>query len=201
MDLDLRKGPERKRDRQNSRNSVPTCCFVKAKDDSNQYIFWPRDLLPNDLPNARVLTYGYAPLLDGLKSVNGACECTFYAIAWDFLTTLESVRHTEPKRPLVFVVHGMGRLIVIEATQRSRYCESARAHLRNIYKSTLGIAFSSTRHKTTQSKELALEYPCKFSSSEGVPIDEQRNFNFLPPLNSSKGWPESFLNWLAKTDG
>lgn len=71
-------------------------------------VCWPRDLLPKQLPNARVLTFGYSALNrdDTPLSIKDLGK-----------TLLESLsingRHDKAAtRPLIFVAHSFGGLLV-----------------------------------------------------------------------------------------
>lgn len=70
---------------------------------------------------------------------------TVYDIAWDFLVALEAERRAEPLRPALFIVHGLGGVIVKEMLRRSNVCHR-QAHLRDIFESTIGIMFFGTPH-------------------------------------------------------
>jgi pimeloyl-ACP methyl ester carboxylesterase len=108
-------------------------------------VYWPRDLLPKVIPQARVLTYGYDT---HIRHVVGrpVSTSTLYAHAGDFLAALESNRRKDPSRPLVFVAHSLGGLIVKEALRQSRGYES-QPHLRSVFESTSGLVFFGTPHE------------------------------------------------------
>ncbi|EUC48839.1 hypothetical protein COCMIDRAFT_2294 [Bipolaris oryzae ATCC 44560] len=69
------------------------------------------DMLPAVAPNARIMRYGYLPhWLDPMKMRE------FIAIvAEKLLIALKQQRKNAPFRPLVFVAHGFGGLIVLKA--------------------------------------------------------------------------------------
>jgi hypothetical protein len=56
------------------------------KDDDN--IFWPRDLLPKDFPDARIYTFGYDSKLVSLSSTGQRAKLTFTQHAHDLFVTL-----------------------------------------------------------------------------------------------------------------
>jgi hypothetical protein len=74
--------------------------------------FWPRDYLPCDIKNARVLTFGYSALLgDGLStSIKGLGQLLLGTICRD------REESGALGRPLVFVAHSLGGLIVKAAS-------------------------------------------------------------------------------------
>jgi hypothetical protein len=55
-----------------------------------QSVFWPKDLLPYDMPRARIIMYGYeAEIVDLFKSVS---QNSLYAISRDILNDLQISR-------------------------------------------------------------------------------------------------------------
>ncbi|KAK5662498.1 hypothetical protein OQA88_8410 [Cercophora sp. LCS_1] len=108
-------------------------------------VFWPRDLLPQSIPDARVLTYGYDT---NIRHWIGpaASRSTIYDIAWDFLVTLEADRRSDPSRPLLFVVHSLGGIVIKEMLRRSSGCQLGQSHLHQVFESTTGIMFFGTPH-------------------------------------------------------
>jgi hypothetical protein len=116
-------------------------------------IYWPRDLLPRSVPNARILTYGYDTNIRTGSTIN---KSTVYDIAWDFLVSLEAARRVETSRPLLFIAHSLGGIVVKEALRRSRGCETHQSHLRSIYESCYGILFFGTPHGGADPRGLVL---------------------------------------------
>lgn len=92
----------------------------REKTWSHSSILWPKDLLPQDLPNARIITWGYnanvAPI-SGLSSQN-----SLHGHARNLLLHLERLREEdyERSRPVVFIGHSLGGLVVKGAI--IRYC-------------------------------------------------------------------------------
>jgi len=82
----------------------------KSSANSNRN-FWPRDDLPRDLPESRVLTYGY----DSHVTKFCGAELNLNTItdhAESFLNSLVRERKDCPTRPLLFLVHSLGGLIL-----------------------------------------------------------------------------------------
>ncbi|KAK3681681.1 hypothetical protein B0T22DRAFT_348844, partial [Podospora appendiculata] len=118
-------------------------------------VCWPRDLLPTNFPSARVLTYGYdthvrhrlGPVLN---------STTVYDISGDFLVVLEACRRSEPSRPLLFVAHSLGGIVVKEMLRRAKNCQSRQPHLHQICGATVGIMFFGTPHGGADPRGLLL---------------------------------------------
>jgi Putative serine esterase (DUF676) len=128
-----------------------TCCMFRKKPPAGDEkrlkssIFWPRDLLPKDRNDVRLMTYGYDS--DITKFFGGAANKTNISEhGRSFLNALSSERSTCPSRPLIFVAHSLGGLIVKEALRRSRD-ERNHQHLKAAYASTFAIIFFGTPHR------------------------------------------------------
>ncbi|KAH7156057.1 hypothetical protein EDB81DRAFT_716016 [Dactylonectria macrodidyma] len=108
-------------------------------------VYWPRDLLPTTVPNARVLTYGYDTNIRHWAN-QPVSRNTVRDIGWDFLVALEAGRRDAPTRPLLFIVHSLGGIVVKEMLRRSSGCSQGQHHLRHVFDSTNGIMFFGTPH-------------------------------------------------------
>ncbi|RDW65098.1 hypothetical protein BP6252_10749 [Coleophoma cylindrospora] len=73
---------------------------------------WIRDYLPDDKVNARVLTYGYDTTL-----VRSRSKSSIHDLAMGLLEALKSSRteEKEKRRPIIFIAHSLGGLLVKEA--------------------------------------------------------------------------------------
>lgn len=114
---------------------------------SQARIYWPRDLLPETVPTARILTYGYDTHLSHVLGPPRN-KSAVYEVAWDFLVELEAKRQPEPSRPLIFIAHSLGGIFVKVALRRSASCQphSSRPQFHSIFTSTIGIIFFGTPH-------------------------------------------------------
>jgi pimeloyl-ACP methyl ester carboxylesterase len=75
---------------------------------------WPRDLLPQDLPTARIATWGYdADVVRFGVSVAGANNLRGHGknLATD-VGTWRARTETPDQRPIIFVAHSLGGLVV-----------------------------------------------------------------------------------------
>lgn len=70
---------------------------------------WLRDILPTDLPHARIMTYGYDTKLTGSK-----CNARISDYAREFLATIIDARREDPHRPIIFIGHSLGGLLIKE---------------------------------------------------------------------------------------
>ena len=73
---------------------------------------WLRDYLPNDLPKARVLLYGYKITLAGSQSKNILTDLTSNFVAK--FHTMRSLSRSED-RPVLLIGHSLGCLIIKDA--------------------------------------------------------------------------------------
>ncbi|KAH6687869.1 hypothetical protein F5X68DRAFT_7031 [Plectosphaerella plurivora] len=109
-------------------------------------VFWPADLLKTTVPTARILTYGYDTRIrhwsQGQVSHN-----TVVDHAADLLSELESLRRdpTEVHRPILFIVHSLGGIVIKEALRQSKGW-TLQPHLRRIYEMAIGAIFFGTPH-------------------------------------------------------
>ncbi|CAN9171071.1 unnamed protein product [Alternaria alternata] len=108
---------------------------------------WLRDLLPHDLPNARILSWGY----DANTHSGSRVSCQYL---FDHARTLVSDLCLErqitetSKRPIIFVAHSLGGIIVKSALIHSDAARrGALEEHRAVKLSTYGILFMGTSHQ------------------------------------------------------
>ncbi|KAF2802525.1 uncharacterized protein BDZ99DRAFT_206273 [Mytilinidion resinicola] len=72
-------------------------------------VLWPRDLLPRDIPNARIYSFGYEVPIWSLSKPTPADT-----IAENLLAEVAKIRSddTHFDRPLIWIAHSLGGLIV-----------------------------------------------------------------------------------------
>lgn len=124
-----------------SSGSSSTDQTVPERHHNDGHLHWPRDLLPNDCPDCRIMVWGYdSKVTKGYVSAN---KSNLFSHAKDLLYALERVRSY--KRPIVFVAHSLGGLMVKETLRRSQHSEDPR--LQDIIRSTISVIFMGTPHR------------------------------------------------------
>ncbi|KAH8766531.1 hypothetical protein BGZ57DRAFT_492627 [Hyaloscypha finlandica] len=173
------------------RKLFPSASPLQGRNGVGKSIYWPRDLVPVTVPNARVLTYGYDTHIRHWAG-SAIDKSTVYDIAWNFLVTLEAERRVETSRPLLFVAHSLGGIIVKEALRRSRGCEAYQGHLRSIYNFTSGIIFFGTPHGGADPRGLIMHVMEKTIRAMGFKVNEQIVNTLLPTAERLKELRDEF---------
>ncbi|KAK4248963.1 putative kinesin light chain [Corynascus novoguineensis] len=107
-----------------------------SSEESTNKVFWPNEYLIQDIPEARVWTYGYnADTIGGLFQANNKNSVSQHGR--DLAVRAE--REIQNENPIVFVAHSLGGIIVKDAIRRSDTCR-ARTKL---------IIFLGTPHRGT----------------------------------------------------
>ncbi|KAF2203093.1 hypothetical protein GQ43DRAFT_470318 [Delitschia confertaspora ATCC 74209] len=106
-------------------------------------VYWPSDLLRQSFPKLRIFTYGYdSHVTHWFKGP--AMQLDIFSYGESLLLGLVSRRTEDAQRPLIFVVHSLGGLIIKEVLRRARGSTDPR--FKNIYLATTGIVFFGTPH-------------------------------------------------------
>ena len=102
-----------------------------------QTIFWIEDFLSQDIPNARILTYGYNADVIGLFQANNQNSISQHG--QDLKVKLE--RELENDAPIIIVAHSLGGIIAKDALGRSKFTRQR----------TKLIVFLGTPHRGSES--------------------------------------------------
>lgn len=113
-------------------------------------VFWPAQLLPPMIveEKARILVYGYDA--DVVSFTDGASKDKIHNHAEHLVADLCANRQIRKatERPVVFVTHSLGGLVVKRALVYSSEIRGRNTeHLRSIFVSTFGVLFLGTPHK------------------------------------------------------
>jgi ankyrin repeat domain-containing protein 50 len=82
-------------------------------------VFWPEDFLPSDFKNARIATYGYDSKITHWFG-GPANQNTIFDHGETLLNDLKRFRRSSNntlERPIIFIVHSLGRLILKEISK------------------------------------------------------------------------------------
>ena len=114
----------------------------------NGSVFWPKDLLPVAIPDIRIYTWGYDADIARLSS---SSRNTIHQHARNLLSDLVDLRAESElsQRPLIFVVHSLGGIIVKAAINLSRSTEGTKE--KEIAPATAGVCFLGTPHRGSPS--------------------------------------------------
>jgi hypothetical protein len=107
-------------------------------------VFWPGELLHLDVPDARILTFGYDA--DVVNWTSAASANRLANHAENLLGAICRLRDQSEssQRPILFVMHSLGGLVVQSALDLSR--SSPEPHLRLLETCTTGLLFLGTPH-------------------------------------------------------
>ena len=124
--------------------------MTEAWTDPTTKSLWLRDLLPDPLNVARVLTFGYNANSKSFYGHSSADRIQQHAQT--LVADLQADRALENclQRPIIFICHGLGGILVKKAlayssTRTSQHIE----HLYSIFVSTYAIMFFGTPHQGT----------------------------------------------------
>ncbi|KAL7915400.1 hypothetical protein GGI35DRAFT_466844 [Trichoderma velutinum] len=130
-----------------SSKAAPTCAVALPEGNTTllNSVFWPADLLPKECPNSRILMFGYDSKVTKYTagSVN---QSSIHSHGKDLLFALRRERDLD--RPLVFVAHSLGGIVVKEMLAKSS--SSPETDFRNIVESTAMVLFLGTPHRGSQ---------------------------------------------------
>ncbi|OCK91831.1 uncharacterized protein K441DRAFT_640868 [Cenococcum geophilum 1.58] len=113
----------------------------KEADDQNAKELWLETLLPQAIPESRIMTFGYNSAVTNSVSVSKIED-----FATDLLIRLNGARNTEEcgKRPLIFICHSLGGLVFKKALVLAH---EARIHFGDVLDSCYGVMFLGTPHR------------------------------------------------------
>ncbi|OCK79674.1 hypothetical protein K432DRAFT_354452 [Lepidopterella palustris CBS 459.81] len=111
--------------------------------NSKTNAFWLQDFLPQDLPNARVMTFGY-----NASAAFGNTTADIIDHAKSLLSSLVDKREEadELSRPIVFIGHSLGGIVIKQALFQAKI----EPRYNSISESTIGIVFLGTPHRGSE---------------------------------------------------
>jgi pimeloyl-ACP methyl ester carboxylesterase len=136
---------------------------------------WPKTLLPQLIPNARILTYGYDAYV--IRQHGPVSSNRVRDHANHLLSHLATHRLDASARPIIFIAHSLGGLVCKDALLLSR--SSPEAHIQSIVRSTFAMTFMGTPHSGSALAAWA-QIPAK-----SLGIVKSSNANLLAVLQTS----------------
>jgi pimeloyl-ACP methyl ester carboxylesterase len=112
--------------------------------DEDRRTHWPSQLLKEDIPDARILSFGYDADVVRWFSATSVNRIGNHAEALLGALTRRRERTNSDHRKIIFVMHSLGGLVVRNALALSR--SSPEVHLQKIEANTVGLAFLGTPH-------------------------------------------------------
>ena len=118
---------------------------VPVEEPSRNSGYWPMDLLPSDLQNTRILTYGYDSKVTQAFAAPTS-QNHIHRHGKSFLQALGRWRKGCQNRPIIFVAHSLGGLVVKQALiEAKKHVDSVQ--LLDVYESSYAVVFFGTPHR------------------------------------------------------
>lgn len=118
-------------------------------------VFWPQELLPQEIPEARIFTFGFETLEPGWRLP--ACQNIVQKSAEGLLSALADLRLKQKDQsiPIIFVAHSLGGYVIKEALNQSASLEDKRCT--EILSSVIGVCFLGTPHRGSRNAPLGMQ--------------------------------------------
>jgi len=115
------------------------------RDTPKASVFWLQDLLPEKMPNARIMTFQYDAKVVGNTSVSSVSDNArqLAELLRDKRDPLDGV---DPNRPIVFIGHSLGGIVIKQALQVAN-ADDKSSGIRQIAGATKGLVFFGTPHR------------------------------------------------------
>jgi hypothetical protein len=153
------------------------------------------------MPNARIFTYGYD---SNIRHRLGAPanKSTVYDLGYNLLLILEAKRSSHPSRPLIFVAHSLGGIVVKEALRRSEGHWTHHSHLHSIYDATVALICFGTPHSGADPRSVVHRVAETVVRLAGFTVNDQLVNSLLPSSERLKELRNEFSrmsrtkNWM-----
>ncbi|KAA8911998.1 hypothetical protein FN846DRAFT_358793 [Sphaerosporella brunnea] len=139
--------------------------------DTNK--MWLKDFLPIDVQGFRIMTYGYNSNLIG-----NIVDDTVVDYRRQFIHTLCNARRGIEDRPIIFIGHGLGGILILQALL---HCRNGRQY-KQLFAATHAILFFGTPHQGMEVEELCAmvkDASPRATSKYEILRDLERSSNFL----------------------
>ncbi|KAK0708684.1 Alpha/Beta hydrolase protein [Lasiosphaeris hirsuta] len=139
-----------------------------AKSKTGKTTMWLKDLLPEKLPGAHIMTFEYDATAAAGASPHGVREN-----AVKLIRALRDKRedNKDQRRPIVFVGHSLGGIVIKQALRASTN-DKSHADVKEISECTKGIVFFGTPHRGSDDAKWATLITGIISTTIGRPPSE-----------------------------
>ncbi|KLU92426.1 hypothetical protein MAPG_11372 [Magnaporthiopsis poae ATCC 64411] len=147
---------------------------VTEREELQEEVYWPKDLAPTTVPDSRIFTYGYDTHIRNW--IQGPIsKKNIHDHGWNLLCSLEKFRRGvgEASRPILFIAHSLGGIVVKEALRKSRRCAMVKPHLHAIHEATTGLIFFGTPHRGADPRSFLHHVLTASVQSPGFKVNQQ----------------------------
>ncbi|KXH46752.1 hypothetical protein CSIM01_06817 [Colletotrichum simmondsii] len=157
------------------------------------------DLLPSDFPHSRILFFDYNP---HSAFRFGFTENRLQVVTLHLLQHAIKLRKKDPLRPIIFIAHGVGGILVKNALLRA----ALDSRFKTIRRATKGIAFFGTPHRARSldatletlvsdfASQLWISDSCQTKTSRKAPYFVRTSSSFSALLSAERFHDE----WLSR---
>ncbi|KAF8241553.1 hypothetical protein K440DRAFT_591862, partial [Wilcoxina mikolae CBS 423.85] len=155
--------------------------------NKNTHKMWLKDFLPKDVRGFRIMTYGYNSNLVGDVADDGIVD-----YRKQFIQTLLNARWGAEGRPIIFIGHSMGGILILQALLQ---CKNG-GQYKHLFDATHAIMFFGTPHQGMEVEELRTmvkdDSPGTYSNLEILQqLSEGSNFLDTQRENITNLWDSS----------
>ncbi|KAF2148017.1 hypothetical protein K461DRAFT_248275 [Myriangium duriaei CBS 260.36] len=138
--------------------------------DGDKHIHWLRDahMLPSQIPRARIIAYNYDS-----RWHSDAPRTRISLCGKDLVYSLQTFRHDQPRRPVVFLGHSLGGLVICYALVFA----DAGDETRSLVQHTVGFCSLGTPFRGTE-MQTAAKYIAKINTYAGSSETAVRDLTF-----------------------
>lgn len=160
-------------------------------------VFWPYHLLKETVADARILTYGYDTKIRH-SAMSPISQNTVGDHGWNLLCDIVDMRREHATRPLIFVAHSLGGLLVKAALKRARDEERGKPSHHQILLSTRAVLFFATPHRGANPRGLLEHALISILTAVGFKYNKRVVDTLLPGGDYLRDLRDSF-NVSART--
>ncbi|KAL8791896.1 MAG: hypothetical protein Q9195_005472 [Heterodermia aff. obscurata] len=207
-------------------HAVVDICFVhglfggRISTWSKGEVFWPFNLLAKDIPDARVVTWGYSADAVHFLSSTPTSANRVVDHARKLLVDLKTIRATEQtsRRPIIFISHSLGGLICAQGGMKSQFetislathemfqglLESSREdsdRALELPKYTGGLMFMGTPFEGSDTAKWASLFATMSKILPTAHINEELLEHLRPDSHDLKALGQAFPEWLMNHKG